>query len=311
VSEKQKKGPADSVLDLIGNTPLVRLRSAEGEKNPAPGAEIYAKLEGANPGGSVKDMIALSMIEDAEKTGKLEPGSTIIEATSGNTGIGLAMVASAKGYSCLLTMPDDMSVERRHILESYGARIIRTPATEGMTGAVARAESEASRMPRSFLPKQFDNPANPDCHYQTTGPEIYEQMDGRIDVFVAGVGTGGTITGVGRFLKEKNSKILIAAVEPAASPVLSGGKAKTHGIQGIGAGFVPPVLDLRLVDRIMTVADPVAFSTADRLARRDGLFVGISSGAAAWAAFELAKEFAAPSRIVVVFPDGGMKYVLG
>ncbi|MFN7135129.1 MAG: cysteine synthase A, partial [Myxococcales bacterium] len=275
----------DSILELIGNTPLVRLRRlSQG------GAEIVAKIEMRNPGGSVKDRIALAMIEDAEKAGLLAKGSTIIEATSGNTGIGLAMVAAVKGYQCVIVMPDDMSLERRYILKTFGAKVVLTSALDGMTGAVQKAEQLAASTPGSFMPRQFRNGANPSRHYATTGPEIAAALGGRLDAFVAGVGTGGTLTGVGRFLREKYPELFIAAVEPAKSAVLSGGRAGVHGIQGIGAGFVPEVLDRALIARVFTVKDDEAKQTAARLASEEGIFAGISSGAAAFAAVQRAGE---------------------
>ncbi len=302
---------ADSVLNLIGHTPIVRLHRLVGPK----AAEIVGKLESLNPGGSVKDRICAAMIEAAEKKGDLAPGrpAAIVEATSGNTGIGLAMVAAVKGYRCILTMPDDMSIERRQVLEAYGAELVLTPARLGMLGAVERAEEIARQLGREgknvFLPRQFESPANPATHRDTTAAEILADTDGRLDAFVAGIGTGGTITGVGSALKSKLGKLLVVGVEPAASAVLSGEPAGLHAIQGIGAGFVPTILDLDVVDRIVKVTDAGATEMMRRLAREEGLFVGISSGAAVHAAIAVAAELGAAKRVLVMLPDGGMKYV--
>jgi cysteine synthase A len=297
---------AATVLELIGRTPMVRLN-----RLPTPGgAEVVAKLESVNPGGSVKDRIALAMLEDAERRGLLKAGSTIVEPTSGNTGIGLAMAAAVKGYRLILTMPDDMSVERQRLLARFGAEIQLTPAIEGMTGAVFAAQELVREHPDYFMPQQFQNPANPDAHRRTTALEILESLDGRrIDAFVAGVGTGGTVTGVGEVLKAKVPGIQVIAVEPARSPVLSGGRARPHAIQGIGASFVPGVLNRQVLDRVMTVRDEDALAWARRLAREEGLLVGISAGAAAFAACAVAAELD-PSRLVVtVLPDTGERYL--
>ena len=295
---------ADNIAELIGDTPIVRLN-----RLPEIGsAEILAKLEYFNPGGSVKDRICLSMIEDAEKKGLLKKGATIIEPTSGNTGIGLAMVAAIKGYKCILTMPDTMSVERIYILKSYGAEVILTPGAERMKGAIKKAEELLAKTPGSFMPQQFKNAANPAIHRKTTAKEILEVTKGKIDAFVAGVGTGGTITGVGEVLKKKNPKVKIVAVEPKGSPVLSGGEAGPHKIQGIGAGFVPDVLNRSVIDQIIQVNDDDAFKTAKRLATEEGIFVGISSGAAVWAALSCAKELGKGKTVVVILPDTGERY---
>jgi cysteine synthase A len=271
-------------------------------------ADIYAKLESFNPGGSIKDRICLSMIEDAEKNGMLKPGATIIEPTSGNTGIGLAMVAAVKGYKLILAMPDTMSMERVYILESYGAEVVLTPGAEGMMGAVKKAEELVQQIPESFIPHQFNNPANPKIHRKTTAKEILKAMGGKIDALVAGVGTGGTITGVGEVLKNKDPQIKIIAVEPADSPVISGGEAAPHRIQGIGAGFIPQVLNLDIIDRVITVTDENAYSIAKRLAKEEGLFMGISAGAAAYAALTIAQELGEGKTVVVILPDTGERY---
>jgi len=271
-------------------------------------AEIYAKLEFFNPGGSVKDRICLSMIEDAERKGKLKSGATIVEPTSGNTGIGLAMVSAVKGYRCILTMPESMSLERIFILKSYGAEVVLTPAIEGMPGAIRKAEEIIARIPNSFMPQQFVNPANPEIHRRTTAQEIMAATEGKLDAFVAGVGTGGTITGVGEILKKQNSKVRIVAVEPANSAVLSGKSPGPHKIQGIGAGFVPEVLNRAIIDEIIPVGDDEAFRVAKQLAREEGLFVGISSGAAAFAALQVAKDLGEGKRVVVILPDTGERY---
>jgi cysteine synthase A len=296
---------ADTVLGLIGHTPVVRL-----QRMPAPGsATVWAKLERANPGGSVKDRIGLAMIEAAERDGLLKPGGVIIEPTSGNTGIGLAMVAAVKGYRLILTMPETMSVERRTLLAAYGAEIVLTPGTEGMRGAVAKAEELVWKNPGYFMPQQFKNPANPEVHRRTTAVEILHQVDGPLHAFVAGVGTGGTLTGVGEALKERYPAVQIVAVEPANSPVLSGGQPGPHKIQGIGAGFVPDVLDMEVVDEVITVANEEALETARRLAREEGLLVGISSGAAAFAALQVAKRLGDGKTVVVILPDTGERYL--
>jgi cysteine synthase A len=300
-----KNGIAQSVLDLVGGTPLVRLSrmAAEGW------AEVLAKLESRNPAGSIKDRIALNMVEDAERRGLIHPGDTIVEPTSGNTGIGLAMVAAVKGYHLIVTMPDDMSLARRDLLARYGAEIILTPAVEGMTGAVFAAEELVRENPRYFMPQQFENPANPDIHRRTTAQEILQATEGRLDAFVAGVGTGGTITGVGEVLKTALPSVRIVAVEPARSPVLRGGRAGIHGIQGIGASFVPGVLNREIIDEIIAVGDEEAFATAKRLAREEGLLVGISAGAAVFAALKVAKRLGTGKRVVTVLPDSGERYL--
>ncbi|MBI4242406.1 MAG: cysteine synthase A [Candidatus Rokubacteria bacterium] len=296
---------ASSVIELVGNTPLIRLN-----KLPKPGgATILAKLESLNPGGSVKDRIAVAMVEDAEQRGLLRPGATIVEPTSGNTGIGLAMVAAVKGYRLILTMPDDMSVERQRLLSRFGAELHLTPAIEGMTGAVHAASELVKAHPDYFMPQQFENPANPEIHRRTTVREILEATDGQLDAFVAGVGTGGTITGVGEILKEKLPGVRIVAVEPAKSPVLGGGKARPHGIQGIGASFVPGVLNRKAIDEIITVRDEDAVAFAKRLTREEGLLVGISAGAAAFAACLVAERLRPDQVVVTVLPDTGERYL--
>jgi len=295
---------ANNVLELIGNTPMVRLNRIV-EKDSA---EILAKLENFNPGGSVKDRICLSMIEDAERKGLLKKGSTIIEPTSGNTGIGLAMISAVKGYRCILTMPETMSLERIYILKSYGAEVVLTPGIEGMSGAIKKAEELLKKIPNSFMPQQFKNPANPQIHRRTTAQEILKVTHGKLDAFVAGVGTGGTITGVGEVLKKHNPKIKIVAVEPETSAVLSGKEPGPHKIQGIGAGFIPEVLNRKIIDEIITVSDNDAFQTAKRLAKEEGLFVGISAGAATFAALKVAKDLGKEKRVVVILPDTGERY---
>ena len=296
---------AGSVLELIGNTPLVRLRRMA----PASGAAVLAKLEMGNPGGSVKDRICLAMIEDAEARGLLKPGATVIEPTSGNTGIGLAMVCAVKGYRLILTMPETMSAERLQILKGYGAQVVLTPSADGMIGAVKRAEAMAQEAPGAYMPQQFRNPANPEAHRRTTAQEILRATDGDVDAFVAGVGTGGTITGVGEVLKKKCAGVKIIAVEPKSSPVLSGGAPGPHMIQGIGAGFVPEVLNRSVIDEIVTVTDEQAYETSSRLAREEGIFVGVSSGAACWAALRVAKDLGAGRTVVAVLPDTGERYL--
>jgi cysteine synthase len=296
---------ADSVLDLVGGTPLVRLR-----RLPRPGgAAVMVKLESANPGGSVKDRIALAMVEDAERRGLLKPGATLVEPTSGNTGIGLAMVAAVKGYRLILTMPEDMSEERRRLLARFGAELHLTPALEGMTGAVHAAQELCRTHPEYVMPQQFQNPANPDVHRRTTALEILEATGGRLDAFVAGVGTGGTITGVGEVLREKLGAVRIVAVEPAKSPVLAGGKFGVHGIQGIGASFVPGIFNRAVVDEIVPVRDEDAMTIALRLAREEGLLVGVSAGANVWAALGVAERLGVDRVVVTVLPDTGERYL--
>ena len=297
-------GIAQDITKLIGRTPMVRINRLVGPES----AEVVAKLESFNPAGSVKDRIALSMIEDAEARGLIKPGDTIIEPTSGNTGIGLAMVAAAKGYRLILTVPENMTDERKALLTLFGAELILTPASEGMSGAVRKAE-ELARLHGYFMPQQFNNPANPEIHRRTTAREILEDTDGKLDAFVAGVGTGGTITGVGEVLKEKMPWVRIVAVEPARSPVLSGGKPGPHGIPGIGAGFIPAVLNLEVIDEIITVKDEDARETMLRLIREEGILAGISSGAAMWAALQVAKRLGPGKRVVVVLPDTGERYL--
>ena len=298
-------GIADSALELVGNTPLVRL----GRITPAGSAEVVAKLESRNPGGSVKDRIALSMIEDAERRGVLQPGATIVEPTSGNTGIGLAMVAAVKGYKLILTMPDDMSQERRKLLQRYGAQLVLTPAIEGMTGAVFAAEEMVAKNKGYFMPQQFNNPANPEVHRQTTAQEILRDTEGRLDAFVAGVGTGGTITGVGEVLKQKLPGVLVVAVEPTRSPVLGGGKPGLHGIQGIGASFVPGVLNRDVYDELIAVKDEDALAMTGRLTREEGLLFGISSGGNVWASLQVAKKLGPGKRVVTMLCDTGERYL--
>ena len=293
---------------LIGSTPLVELTHIEREDGLK--ARIIGKLEFFNPAGSVKDRIAKAMIEDAESRGLLNEGSVIIEPTSGNTGIGLAAVAAAKGYRIIIVMPETMSVERRRMMKAYGAELVLTEGAKGMKGAIAKANELANQIPDSFLPGQFTNPVNPAAHKSTTGPEIWADTDGRVDIFVSGVGTGGTVTGVGGYLKEKKPSVKVVAVEPADSPVLSGGDAGPHKIQGIGAGFVPAVLDTKIYDEIITVKNEEAFATGRRIARREGILAGISSGAAVWAAIQLAKRPENEGKtIVVLLPDTGDRYL--
>ena len=297
-----------SADQLIGRTPLLELTRIEKETGAK--ARILAKLEYFNPAGSVKDRIAKAMLDEAEAGGKLKPGSTIIEPTSGNTGIGLASVAAARGYRIIITMPETMSVERRQLMKAYGAELVLTEGAKGMKGAIAKAEELAKEIPDSFIPGQFVNPANPAAHRSTTGPEIWEDTDGKVDIFVAGVGTGGTITGVGQYLKEQNPAVKVAAVEPKDSPVLSEGRAGSHKIQGIGAGFVPEVLDTAVYDEVIPVSNDDAFAAGQLMGRKEGVLVGISSGAALHAAIQLAtRPENAGKTIVVLFPDTGDRYL--
>lgn len=297
----------NGTIDLIGNTPLVEVKNIEKELGLE--ARVLVKLEYFNPAGSVKDRIAKGMIEDAEEKGLLKEGSVIIEPTSGNTGIGLAAIAAAKGYRIILTMPETMSVERRNILKAYGAEIVLTEGAKGMKGAIAKADELAKEIPNSFIPGQFVNPANPATHRATTGPEIWNDTDGDVDIFIAGVGTGGTLTGVGEYLKEKKPDVKIVALEPATSPVLSEGKSGAHKIQGIGAGFVPDVLNTKVYDEIITVENDDAFATGKLLAKHEGVLVGISSGAALWAAIDYAKRPENKGKtIVALLPDNGDRY---
>lgn len=298
----------DKITDLIGGTPILKLNNYIA-LNKLP-ASIYAKLEYFNPAGSVKDRIAKAMIDDAEAKGALKPGAVIIEPTSGNTGIGLAAVAASKGYRIILTMPETMSVERRNLLKAYGAELVLTDGAKGMKGAIAKAEELAQQIEGGFIPSQFTNSANPTAHFNTTGPEIWEDTDGKVDIFVAGVGTGGTVSGVGKYLKSKNPNVKVVAVEPAGSPVLSKGVAGPHKIQGIGAGFVPETLDTKIYDEIIAVENEDAFATGRTLARKEGLLVGISSGAAVYAASQLAKRPENKGKnIVVLLPDTGDRYL--
>lgn len=297
-----------NITELIGDTPLVRLNRVV----PEDSAEVYVKLEFQNPGASVKDRIAINMIEVAEREGKLKPGATIVEPTSGNTGIGLAMVAAAKGYKAILVMPETMSMERRNLLRAYGAELVLTPGPEGMKGAIKRAQELKAQNPDYFMPQQFDNPANVEIHQKTTGPEIVEAIkehDGKLDAFIAGIGTGGTITGAGSVLKENFPGIQIYAVEPAASPVLSGGNPGPHKIQGIGAGFVPSILDTEVYDGVIAVENEQAFETSRRVAKEEGILGGISSGAAIYAALQVAKQLGKGKRVVAIVPSNGERYL--
>lgn len=297
-----------SIEELIGGTPLLEL--TQYEKKHGLQGRILAKVEFLNPGGSAKDRAAKAMVDEAERAGILKPGATIIEPTSGNTGIGLAVIAAARGYRAIIVMPDSMSMERRMLMKAFGAGLELTPGSEGMKGAIARAEELAQEIPNAFIPGQFDNPANAQAHYDTTGPEIYKDTEGKVDIFVAGMGTGGTITGVGRYLKEKNPAVQVVLVEPASSPLLSKGTAGAHGIQGIGANFVPAILDREIYDEIMTVEDAEAFAAGRDIAKTEGLLVGISSGAALVAARRLAERPEnAGKNIVVFFPDTGDRYL--
>ena len=298
----------DRITDLIGGTPLLKLTNYIREKEL--GADIYGKLEYFNPAGSVKDRIAKAMIDDAEAKGLLKPGTVIIEPTSGNTGIGLSAVAAARGYRIILTMPETMSIERRNLLKAYGAELVLTEGAKGMKGAIAKAQELAEQTPGSFIPSQFTNPANPAVHLATTGPEVWDDTDGKVDIFVAGVGTGGTVSGVGEYLKSKNPDVKVVAVEPAGSPVLSKGTPGAHKIQGIGAGFVPDTLNTKIYDEIITVENEDAFETGRTLAKKEGLLVGISSGAAVWAATQLAQRPENKGKLIVaLLPDTGERYL--
>ncbi len=297
-----------SAEDLIGNTPLLELKRLTKKENGQ--VTILAKLESFNPAGSVKDRVAKKMIDEAEKSGKLKPGSVIIEPTSGNTGIGLALVAALRGYRIIIVMPDTMSVERRQLMKAYGAELVLTEGAKGMKGAIAKAEELAREISDSFIPGQFVNPANPQAHFETTGPEIWNNTDGNVDIFVAGVGTGGTLSGVGKFLKSKKSDIQVVAVEPASSPVLSKGTAGAHQIQGIGAGFIPETLDTSVYDEVIAVTNEDAFAVGKKMAQTEGVLVGISSGAALWAALEISKRSENKGKtIVVLLPDTGDRYL--
>ena len=297
-----------SISQLIGGTPLLELTNIE--KAEGLTARILVKLEGMNPAGSAKDRVGLAMIQDAESRGLLQPGSTIIEPTSGNTGIGLCCVAAARGYNCIIVMPDSMSIERQKLMTAFGAELVLTPGAQGMAAAIAKAEELQKEIPGSIIAGQFVNPANPDAHYRTTGPEIWTDTDGQVDIFVAGIGTGGTITGTGRYLKEKNPNVKIVGMEPADSPLLTEGHAGPHGIQGIGANFIPEILDLNVVDEIITCPLEGAYDCGRRLGREEGVLVGISSGGALWAALEVAKRPENVGKtIVVLLPDSGERYL--
>ena len=297
-----------AISDLIGNTPLVELTHIE-EKEGLD-SRVVAKVEFFNPAGSVKDRIAKKMIEDAEKAGKIKPGATLIEPTSGNTGVGIASVAAAKGYKAIMTMPETMSVERRNLLKAYGAKVVLTDGKTGMKGAIAKAKELAATIPNSFIPSQFENPSNPQAHYESTGPEIWKDTEGKVDIFVAGVGTGGTVSGTGKYLKDQNPNVKVVAVEPATSPVLSQGHAGPHGIQGIGAGFVPNTLDTSVYDEVFTVTNEQAYETGRLIAHNEGMLVGISSGAATYAAIQIAKRPENKGKtIVVLLPDTGELYL--
>lgn len=297
-----------NIEELIGKTPLLELTHLEKLHNLE--AKVLAKVEFFNPGGSAKDRVAKKMVEDAEAKGLLQPGATIIEPTSGNTGIGLAVMAAARGYRAIIVMPDSMSMERRLLMSAFGAELVLTEGAKGMAGAIAKAEELAKEIPGAFIPGQFDNPANPQAHYETTGPEIYEDTDGKVDIFVAGIGTGGTITGVGRYLKEKNPAVQIIGVEPASSPLLTEGRAGSHGLQGIGANFVPSILDTKLYDEVITVTEEAAYAAGRAVAQKEGLLVGISAGAAVHAALEVAKRPENKGKhIVVLLPDTGDRYL--
>lgn len=297
-----------AISDLIGNTPLIELTHIE-EKEGLD-SRVVAKVEFFNPAGSVKDRIAKKMIEDAEKKGVIKPGATLIEPTSGNTGIGIASVAAAKGYKAIMTMPETMSVERRNLLKAYGAKVVLTDGKTGMKGAIAKAKELAATIPNSFIPSQFENPSNPQAHYESTGPEIWKDTEGKVDIFVAGVGTGGTVSGTGKYLKDQNPNVKVIAVEPATSPVLSQGYAGPHGIQGIGAGFVPNTLDTSVYDEVFTVTNEQAYETGRLIAHNEGMLVGISSGAATYAAIQIAKRPENKGKtIVVLLPDTGERYL--
>lgn len=297
----------ETMTELIGNTPLMRLHRIMDQENLP--FQLFGKLESFNPAGSAKDRVGLALILAAEKGGLLKPGATIIEPTSGNTGIGLAAAARVRGYHVILTMPDTMSVERRNLLKAYGATLVLTPGAEGMQGAVEKARLLSEEIPGSFIPGQFENPANPQIHYETTGPEIYEALDGKVDIFVAGIGTGGTISGVGRYLKEKNPQVRIVGVEPASSPLLSQGKAGPHGLQGIGANFIPDTLDQTIYDEIITVTEEDAYKAGRMMAEKEGLLVGITSGAALWAAIKAGKAAGKDGNVVAFLPDTGERYL--